>query len=108
METPLKQRLIGFAVLVALAMVFLPMLLDSKDETDPDAAEVPLEMPKAPDDKFETRELTLAAPEETPPGGVLGMDTAPPVAAPAEAKPDGDTPATDAAGRSDVPCGHPA
>ena len=48
METPLKQRLIGFAVLVALAMVFLPMLFDSKDETDPDAAEVPLEMPKAP------------------------------------------------------------
>jgi DedD protein len=81
MDSPLKQRLIGAAVLAALAVVFLPMLLDGPDVKDPDAAEVPLEMPASPDDKFETRELTLAAPEgDTPPGGVLGMDTAPPAA----------------------------
>src|SRR5688572_5162706 len=81
MDSPLKQRLIGAAVLAALAVVFLPMLLDGPDVKDPDAAEVPLTMPASPDDKFETRELTLAAPEgEAPPGGVLGMDTAPPAA----------------------------
>ena len=77
MESPLKQRLIGAAVLAALAIVFLPALLDGPDVKDPDAAEVPLAMPAAPDDKFETRELALAAPEDVPAGGVLGMDTAP-------------------------------
>ena len=81
MDFPLKQRLIGAAVLAALAIVFLPALLDGPDVKDPDAAEVPLAMPAAPDDKFETRELSLAAPEDTPAGGVLGMDTAPPAAA---------------------------
>ncbi|MGH8028830.1 MAG: SPOR domain-containing protein, partial [Arenimonas sp.] len=81
MESPLKQRLIGAAVLAALAIVFLPALLDGPDVKDPDAAEVPLTMPASPDDKFETRELSLAAPEDVPPGGVLGMDTAPAPAA---------------------------
>jgi DedD protein len=92
MDFPLKQRLIGAAVLAALAIVFLPALLDGPDVKDPDAAEVPLTMPASPDDKFETRELTLGAPEPTPPGGVLGMDTAPapgpaPVVAPGEVTP---------------------
>ena len=31
MESALKQRLIGAAVLVALAMIFLPMLLKGPD-----------------------------------------------------------------------------
>ncbi|HEX4854501.1 SPOR domain-containing protein [Arenimonas sp.] len=79
MDSALKQRLIGAAVLVALAMIFLPMLLKGPDPTEPDAARVPLEMPAAPDQAFETREvpLTLPAPE-APDGGVLGMDTRPP------------------------------
>lgn len=79
MDSALKQRLIGAAVLVALAMIFLPMLLKGPDTTEPDAARVPLDMPAAPDQAFETREvpLTLPAPE-APEGGVLGMDTRPP------------------------------
>ncbi|KFN41585.1 SPOR domain-containing protein [Arenimonas metalli] len=78
MDSALKQRLIGAAVLVALAMIFLPMLLKGPDTTEPDAARVPLEMPGAPDQAFETREvpLTLPAPE-APEGGVLGMDPRP-------------------------------
>ena len=78
MDSALKQRLIGAAVLVALAMIFLPMLLKGPDTTEPDAARVPLEMPAAPDQAFETREvpLTLPAPE-APDGGVLGMDPRP-------------------------------
>jgi len=79
MESPLKQRLIGAAVLAALAIIFLPMLLKRPDVKAPDAAEVPLSMPASPDQKFETRELPLAGPDtNTPPGGVLGMETAPP------------------------------
>ncbi len=76
MESPLKQRLIGAAVLAALAIIFLPMLLKGPDVKSPDAAQVPLEMPASPDQKFETRELPLGTPiAETPAGGVLGMDT---------------------------------
>lgn len=78
METPLKQRLIGAAVLAALAIIFLPMLLKGPDVKEPDAAEVPLSMPAAPGDAFETRELPLTAPEgATPAEGVLGMKPAP-------------------------------
>lgn len=78
MDSALKQRLIGAAVLVALAMIFLPMLLQGPDVREPDAAQVPLSMPDAPDQEFETRELPLAAPE--PPGegeAVLGVPAAP-------------------------------
>jgi DedD protein len=88
METPLKQRLIGAAVLAALAIIFLPMLLKGPDVKEPDATEVPLSMPAAPGDAFETRELPLTAPEgATPADGVLGMKPAPAVPAPAAAAP---------------------
>ncbi|CAN5122319.1 SPOR domain-containing protein [soil metagenome] len=73
MDQPLKQRLIGAAVLAALAVIFLPMLLKGPDVREPDAAEVPLSMPPTPGQDFETRELPLTAPEPAPPGGVLGM-----------------------------------
>jgi DedD protein len=86
MDSALKQRLIGAAVLVALAMIFLPMLLKGPDVADPDVAQVPLDMPAAPDQEFETRELPLTLPTpETPEDGVLGLDTAPP----GERNPDG-------------------
>ncbi|MFY2764113.1 SPOR domain-containing protein [Arenimonas sp. MALMAid1274] len=78
MDSALKQRLIGAAVLVALAMIFLPMLLRGPDAEQPDAAQVPLDMPAAPDQEFETRELPLTVPQpQAPEGGVVGMDTGP-------------------------------
>jgi DedD protein len=78
MDSPLKQRLIGAAVLAALAIIFLPMLLKSPDVKEPDAAQVPLTMPGAPDQAFSTHELPLTVPDtHTPSGGVLGMDTTP-------------------------------
>lgn len=78
MDSALKQRLIGAAVLVALAMIFLPMLLQGPDVREPDAAQVPLSMPDAPDQEFETRELPLAAPEPLGEGeAVLGVPAAP-------------------------------
>lgn len=73
MDSPLKQRLIGAAVLAALAIIFLPMLLKGPDVKEPDAATVPLSMPATPGQDFETRELPLTAPEAAPAGGVLGM-----------------------------------
>src|SRR6188474_121434 len=84
MDSPLKQRLIGAAVLVALAVIFLPMLLKGPDVKEPDAAQVPLNMPATPGQEFETRELPLTEPEgSAPAGGVLGMTPATPEAMPA-------------------------
>ena len=73
MDSTLKQRLIGAAVLAALAIIFLPMLLKGPDVREPDAAEVPLSMPATPSQDFETRELPLTIPDAVPPGGALGM-----------------------------------
>ena len=88
MDSTLKQRLIGAAVLALVAMAILPGLLARPDVKDPDASDVPLDMPKAPDQKFETRELPLAAPDaQTPPGGVLGMPGEKPAAAPQISEP---------------------
>jgi cell division septation protein DedD len=84
MDSPLKQRLIGAAVLVALAVIFLPMLLKGPDVKEPDAAQVPLSMPATPGQDYETRELPLAVPEGSAPAeGVLGLTPAEPEALPA-------------------------
>ena len=72
MDTPLKQRLIGAAVLVALAVIFLPMLVKGP-APDSGAADVPLNMPATPDTGMETRELPLAGPADAPAGGATGM-----------------------------------
>ncbi|KAA2285818.1 SPOR domain-containing protein [Arenimonas fontis] len=75
MDQALKQRLIGAAVLVALAMIFLPMLLQEREQALDDAARVPLEMPAAPERDFETRELPLLQPVPPAEGGaVLGLE----------------------------------
>ncbi|MFT3896733.1 MAG: SPOR domain-containing protein [Thermomonas sp.] len=72
MDTSLKQRLIGAAVLVALAVIFLPMLVKGP-APDSGAADVPLSMPATPDTGMETRELPLAGPADAPSGGATGM-----------------------------------
>jgi cell division septation protein DedD len=72
MEAPLKQRLIGAAVLVALAVIFLPMLVQGP-APDSGAADVPLSMPATPDTGMETRELPLAGPADASSDGATGM-----------------------------------
>ncbi|MEN5209979.1 SPOR domain-containing protein [Stenotrophomonas terrae] len=77
MDTPLKQRLIGAIVLVALAVIFLPMLVKGP-APDSGVQDVPLSAPAAPGEgQFETRELPLVAPG-APAGGALGMPAAQP------------------------------
>jgi cell division septation protein DedD len=82
MEPALKQRLVGAAVLIALAVIFLPMLIQGP-APESGVADVPLDAPRAPQGEFETRDLPLVAPEGAPADGALGMD-----AAPAPANPD--------------------
>jgi len=77
METPVKQRLIGAVVLALVAILFLPLIL-TNDVKAPDVSEVPLDMPKAPESEFETRDLPLNVPAgKAPAGGVLGVPKAP-------------------------------
>ncbi len=84
MDSALKHRLIGAAVLSALAIIFLPKLIVSHDPRS-SAADVSLKMPNAPGGDFQTRELPLVTPAaDMPQGGVVGMDASHP-AAPAPA-----------------------
>lgn len=75
METALKQRLLGAAVLVALAVTFLPMLvMDPAPESG--ASDVPLRVPAAPAGDIETREMPLVEPAASS-GPALAPATAP-------------------------------
>jgi len=75
MEPALKQRVVGAVVLVALAVIFLPMLIKGP-APESGVSDVPLELPDAPqgDGSVQTRELPLVTPGATPTSGVVGMD----------------------------------
>jgi len=95
-DTTLKQRLIGATVLVALAVIFLPMLVKGP-APDSGVSDVPIEAPPAPaDGQFETRELPLVTPGGAPAGGAVGMN---PGAGPAPVAP---APAAAAADQQDA------
>jgi cell division septation protein DedD len=79
MDPGMKQRLIGAAVLVALAVIFLPMLVQGP-APDSGVSDVPLSMPDAPAGNYETRDLPLVTPGTAPDGGALGMSSTPPPA----------------------------
>ncbi|KHL53716.1 SPOR domain-containing protein [Xanthomonas cannabis] len=99
MDTALKQRLIGAIVLVALAVIFLPMLVKGPAPSS-GVADVPLEAPAAPGNgEFETRELPLVTPGNAPAGGALGMAGAPGAPAALQDNPD----AADLANPSSAP-----
>lgn len=60
MDAALKQRLIGATVLVALAVIFLPMLVDGPEtEREASAEQLSLDLPVRPDRPMETREIPL-------------------------------------------------
>ncbi|QWF15696.1 SPOR domain-containing protein [Lysobacter capsici] len=84
MEPALKQRLIGAMVLVALAVIFLPMLIKGPAPAS-GASDVPLTLPDQPQGSgdIETRELPLITPGDAPQGGVVGMDHPAPATEPA-------------------------
>jgi cell division septation protein DedD len=74
MDSPLKQRLIGAAVLVALAVIFLPMLVQGP-APDSGVANVPLSMPDTPRGEYQTRDLPLVLPGDAPAGGAVGLQS---------------------------------
>ncbi|MDG6347819.1 hypothetical protein QAA18_03535, partial [Luteimonas sp. 8-5] len=83
MDPALKQRLVGAGVLVALAVIFLPMLVQGP-APDSGVADVSLDVPDAPAGDFETRDLPLVDLEAGTDGGVVDV---PAPEAPAEALP---------------------
>jgi len=76
MEPALKQRLIGAAVLVAIAVIFLPMLIKGP-APESGVSDVSLELPDAPAGEFETRELPLVTPSAPAGGSVTGLEADP-------------------------------
>ncbi len=75
MDKALTQRLIGAAVLIALAVIFLPMLLKPSQSPSP-VSEISQDIPTPPpaDAPPESRDIPLGTPGEVPAGGVAGMD----------------------------------
>ena len=61
MDPALKQRLLGAAVLIALAIIFVPMFLSNSPQKQ-ESTTVNLAIPPEPDHKFEVRTLPVAEP----------------------------------------------
>jgi cell division septation protein DedD len=74
MDSRLKQRLIGAAVLVALAVIFLPMLVKGP-APDSGVSDLSLRVPEAPTSAFRTVDLPLVTPAQAPEAGALGAPT---------------------------------
>jgi len=65
MDSQLKQRLIGAAVLIALAVIFVPMFLSSPPPKAPGET-VNLDIPPPPERQFQTQVLTNEPPKPAP------------------------------------------
>ncbi len=102
MDSRLKQRLIGAAVLVALAVIFLPMLVQGP-APDSGVSDVPLSMPDTPHATYETRDLPLVTPGNAPDGGAVGMDSSHPAAPPGSSSPPVEAAGSDASSSQAVP-----
>jgi cell division septation protein DedD len=74
MDSSLKQRLVGATVLVALAVIFLPMLVKGP-APDSGVSDVSLKIPAEPSGDADTTtvDLPLAPSTALPQGGVVGM-----------------------------------
>lgn len=76
MEPALKQRLIGAAVLVAIAVIFLPMLIKGP-APESGVSDISLDLPDTPKSGFETRELPLVTPPARGAASVTAPDSEP-------------------------------
>ncbi len=77
MDSALKQRLIGAAVLIALAVIFVPMFLGNAPP-QPQNSTLNLDIPKPPEHDFQTRTLPVTGTESSPapnPDTVVTVDT---------------------------------
>ncbi|MEN1941095.1 SPOR domain-containing protein [Luteimonas sp. MJ174] len=96
MDSGLKQRLIGAAVLIALAVIFLPMLVQGP-APDSGVSDLSLHVPDAPSGDYVTRDLPLVVPSATTSAGLLAGDGSLATVDTATAAPQGDARLEDAA-----------
>ena len=96
MDSGLKQRLVGAAVLIALAVIFLPMLVQGP-APDSGVSDLSLHVPDAPAGDYVTRDLPLVVPNATPGAGLLADDGSLATVDTATAPAEGDTRHADAA-----------
>jgi DedD protein len=73
MDKALKQRLIGAAILIALAVIFIPMLLEGPKENDPVSMQI--EIPAKPAYEIPNRLAKPPATAETEAAPVAGPET---------------------------------
>ncbi len=76
MDSALKQRLLGAAVLIALAVTFVPMFF-SNSPPKQDNTTLGLSIPPAPERNFETRTLSVDAPPKSASTPVPKVPSAP-------------------------------
>jgi len=97
MDKALKQRLVGATVLVALAVLILPMLLGGEQETAQEAQTI--ELPPRPSElSFQTRRFPIGEPDPTTPSE---LPPSPPPTLPAPLAPAQQTPSIAAARRGE-------
>ena len=76
MDLSLKQRLLGAAVLIALAVIFVPMFISgAAPQKSAEIETTSLAIPPAPDREFQQRVLPLEPTPETSPPPVVTGDT---------------------------------
>lgn len=88
MDQALKQRLVGATILIALAVIFLPLLLDGEQRNG--QATTPIEIPERPDVDFKTRRLPVG--DHARPQEQRKVPEAPVTESPAASKPAVSTP----------------
>ncbi|MGY1459257.1 MULTISPECIES: SPOR domain-containing protein [unclassified Luteimonas] len=96
MDSGLKQRLVGAAVLIALAVIFLPMLVQGP-APDSGVSDLSLQVPATPSGDYVTRDLPLVVPNATTSAGLLADDGSLAIVDTATARPEGDARHEDAA-----------
>lgn len=83
MDKALKQRLVGASILIALAVIFLPMLFDGGDRESSEQRELALDIPEQPAGERRVRRIALepeSEPEsaaETAPQGISRAEPVP-------------------------------
>lgn len=113
MDPTLQKRLIGASVLIVLAIIFVPMLLDGSEQ--PGSETLPLVIPEPPERDFETRVVPLdtTAGDSAPTSvaeaiGVAPQEVVDPTPDPSSAAPDAiATVDTNAPTRVDAVSGEP-
>lgn len=95
MDLSLKQRLLGAAVLIALAVIFVPMLMSGSGPQKSSSMETTtLAIPPAPDREFQTRDLSVAPAPANPPAPAADDNRITPVDTATAPKPADATPST--------------